>query len=147
MMILSLCPSFDLLLQENALSKESTKYLKKRLRIKVVGLTTPRDNTPVGAERDKSIWIRSTASASEVVAFGWSDTWNVSFQYVQGRYMRPATPEDVENAIQWDAETVKALMGSGCLYVVRAAVKKIVCVKKESTDSEVKSLMGTLCVF
>ena len=39
--------------------------------------------------------------------------------YASGRYLRKATLEDVQNAVLWDADTVKALMGSGSLYVCK----------------------------
>ena len=69
--------------------------------------------------------------------------------YVNGRYMRPANLADMENASCWDAETVKVLMGSGCLYVLRGAVhvspeepeddvNAEEGIKKEEHDSEVQ---------
>lgn len=71
----------------------SSKKKVKEIRIKVVGLMSHRDNVPVGAERDnfvkfnltKLIWIRGTASASEIASkikhvFGWSDECTISFQ-------------------------------------------------------------------
>ncbi len=127
---------------------KSCKKKVKEIRMKVVGLTMPRQNTPVGSERDKytrSIWIRGSASASEIAvkikeSFCWSDAWDVSFQYVNGRYMRPASLDDVENATSWDAETVRALMGSGCLYVLRTAVKRSATPVKEDTESAVSVL-------
>ncbi len=55
--------------------------------------------------------------------------------------MRAASLDDVENATSWDAETVRALMGSGCLYVLRTAVKRSdTPVKEEDPDSVVSVL-------
>lgn len=51
-------------------------------------------------------------------AFGWSSMWDLQFMYSSGRQ---ASLEDVENSSSWDLATVKALMGSGCLYVSRFA--------------------------
>ena len=51
--------------------------------------------------------------------------------YSSGRHLRPATLRDVENSDSWDCETIKALMGNGCLYVAKADIDD-----KESTDSE-----------
>ena len=55
-------------------------------------------------------------------AFGWNDT---EFLYAQGKNLRQASLCDVENSETWDFETVRALMGSGALYVL----------KKRQTDS------------
>ena len=94
----------------------------------------------MGGEREqktKTIWVRGTASAKELSAkileaFGWSEhIWSLSFQYANGRHMRPASLADIENSTSWDAETAKALMGTGCLYVVRTALKE------DFTESEV----------
>ena len=39
--------------------------------------------------------------------------------YASGRHLRPASLKDVENATSWDCNAIKALMGSGCLYVCK----------------------------
>lgn len=83
--------------------------------------------TPVGAARDsmmKSVWVRESAVADEVArkireAFNWSDSSVIQYLYANGRYLRVANLEDVENADSWDSDAIRALMGSGCLYVVR----------------------------
>lgn len=42
--------------------------------------------------------------------------------------MRPVTLEDVQNALSWDAETLKALMCNGNLHVMSTIVEmKSVC--------------------
>ena len=105
--------------------KGPAKRKVKEFRVKVVDLTRACTNVPVAAEREslmKTVWIRETASSTEVKqkiqeAFGWGALSDFEYMYVNGRYMRPATLEDVENAEEWDAESVRALMGSGCLYV------------------------------
>ena len=37
----------------------------------------------------------------------------LQYMYANGRYLRPATLKDVENAQDWDVETVQALVGNG----------------------------------
>lgn len=123
--------------------KGSTKRKVKEIRLKVVGLSTPRNNTPTGTQRDqctRTVWIRQTASADELTSkikevFNWSGAWELSYQYVNGRYMQPATLSDVENATSWDVETARALMGSGSLYVLRTVPKMKE--KEEPNETEV----------
>ena len=44
----------------------------------------------------------------------------VEFTYLEKTNYMVATLQDVENGEgSWDGETIKALMGSGCLYVLR----------------------------
>lgn len=56
--------------------------------------------------------------------------------YVQGKCMRPASLDDIENADSWDFESVRALMGNGCLYVVQEN-KPVELLSTSSSESEV----------
>ena len=72
----------------------------------------------------KNVWIHESAVAEEVArkireAFNWSDTTIVQYMYANGRYLRHADVKDVENTESWDSDAVRALMDSGCLYVVK----------------------------
>ena len=115
-------------------AKGAIKRKVKEYRLKIIGLKEIASCTPIGAEREsllKNVWIRETASAEEVQRkiceeFHWSRYWNVEYMYASGRYLRPATLKDVENSDSWDAPTVRALMGSGCLYVSRIPTEKSV---------------------
>ena len=108
-------------------AKGPVKRKVKKFRLKVVGLPAGTSHTPVGfkcTNLTRSVWIRESASAEEVAgkireALEWKPIWKVRFMYANGRYMRPATLTDVENGSSWDLETVRALMGGGCLYVSR----------------------------
>ena len=51
--------------------------------------------------------------------FGWIPRCDIRFMYASGRHLRPATLDDVENAVSWDCETIRTLIGSGCLYVTK----------------------------
>lgn len=108
--------------------KGPVKKKVKEHRLRVVGLRKFCNKTPTGAMRDsltKNIWIRENANEEEVQgrireAFNWGDEYKVQFMYANGRNLRQATLQDVENCEgSWDGETVRALMGSGCLYVLR----------------------------
>ena len=119
--------------------KAKKKCKVKEIKVKVVGMEYERSSTPVGSEREsmmKSIWIRESANEDEVrwkicEAFNWEPFEEIRFMYSSGRHLRPATLRDVENSDSWDCETIKALMGNGCLYVAKADFDD-----KESTDSE-----------
>ena len=88
----------------------------------------------------ESCWVKHTQEQHSVYeltskikeVFNWSGAWELSYQYVNGRYMRPATLSDVENATSWDVETARALMGSGSLYVLRTVPEK-----EEPNETEV----------
>ena len=108
--------------------KGPIKKKVKEHRLRVVGLKKFCAKTPTGVVREsltKNIWIRENANEEEVQgkileAFNWSNEYKVQFMYAHGRNLRPATLQDVENCEgSWDAETIRALMGSGCLYVLR----------------------------
>ena len=117
-------------------NKRKGKYpmkgpVKKKVRehrFRVVGLKRICTKTPTGALREsltKNIWICENANEEEVQgrireAFNWGNEYKVQFMYANGRNLRLATLQDVENCEgSWDGETIKALMGSGCLYVLR----------------------------
>ena len=51
--------------------------------------------------------------------------------YFSRRHLCPGILRDVENSDSCGCETIKALMGNGCLYVAKADIDD-----KESTDSE-----------
>ncbi len=82
---------------------------------------------PVGAEREKYqkiLWLRESALETDVISkikelFKWDRDFE--FMYASGRHLRSATLQDVENATSWDCSTIRALMGSGCLYVTEGS--------------------------
>lgn len=108
-------------------AKGPIKRKVKEYRLRVVGLKKMCSKTPVGAVKEamtKNVWIHESAVAEEVArkireAFNWSDTTIVQYMYANGRYLRHADVKDVENTESWDSDAVRALMGSGCLYVVK----------------------------
>ena len=114
-------------------TKGPIKRKVKEYRLRVVGLTKMCSKTPVGAMRDskmKNVWVRENSFAEEVArkiceTFNWNyDTSTVQYMYANGRYLHKANLEDVENADTWDSEAVRALMGCGCLYVVKGVQEK-----------------------
>ena len=62
----------------------------------------------------------------------WCDPKIVQYLYAQGKNLRKADLSDVENAESWDLDTLRALMGSGALYVVKDP-------EYESSDSDMGS--------
>ena len=56
------------------------------------------------------------------------------YNIVSGRHLRPATLNDVENATSWDVDSLRALMGSGCLYVSRNARSNVISEDESDTD-------------
>ena len=50
---------------------------------------------------------------------GWPNPKSVDFLYAQGKNLRKAELRDVENAEPWDLDALRALMGSGALYVFK----------------------------
>lgn len=126
--------------------KGPVKKKVKKCRLKVVGMKTMVPSVPVGIEREsqmKTVWIRDKSSAQELAdkireSFGWSKLWSLQYMYSCGRHLRPATLDDVENAEEWDVETVRVLMGNGCLYVCRyAALENEDVENKDLSDKEV----------
>ena len=130
-------------------SKRKGKYpmkgpVKKKVkehRFRVVGLKRMCTKTPTGAVREsltKNIWIRENANEEEVQArireaFNWGDEYKVQFMYANGRNLRLATLQDVENCEGWDGETIRALMGSGCLYVLREHQLQVVDISSDES--------------
>lgn len=109
-------------------AKGPIKRKIKEFRLRVVGLTKMSSKMPVGSLMQammKTVWMRENSFADEVTrkiceTFSWDhDTSTIQYMYANGRYLRKASLEDVENADSWDSEAIRALMGSGCLYVVR----------------------------
>jgi hypothetical protein len=103
-----------------------------------------RSSVPVGAEREKYqkiCWVRESAPEREVVAkikalFSWGPSHQVKFYYACGRHLREATLQDVENANSWDCAAVRALMGSGSLYVCKESY--VISSSSSSSDEEIK---------
>ena len=111
--------------------KGPVKRKVKEYRLRVIRLSKECTTTPTGPEREslmKDVWVRECGQANELSkkicdAFCWEETTTVQYMYANGRFIRPATLKDVENAEDWDVETARALMGSGCLYVTRGPSK------------------------
>ena len=127
-------------------AKGPIKRKVKEYRLRVVGLRKMCSKTPTVTVREsmmKFVWVRENALAEEVTkkickVFNWNyDTTTIQYMYANGRYLRAAMLEDVENAESWDSETVRVLMGAGCLYIVRK-VQEI-----EAEHVEVKSSSST----
>ncbi len=107
--------------------KGPVKRKVKEYSLKVVGFKYLPTSTPAGALKEsmtKTIWAREGSNAEVMEdkikeAFGWSKSYKLKFMYSSGRHLRPANLRDVENSDSWDLPTIKALMGSGRLYVTR----------------------------
>lgn len=84
------------------------------------------NKTPTGASRDQlthHIWVNADASEDEVkdcikACIGLADAASLQYLYAQGKNLRVANFSDVENCVSWDLESLRALMGSGALYVL-----------------------------
>jgi len=122
----------------------SGKRKVREVRLKVVGLREAVSSTPSGKEREKltqDVWVRVDASEESIYkkireAFAWDQSSTIKYMYVQGKCMRPASLDDIENADSWDFESVRALMGNGCLYVVQEN-KPVELLSTSSSESEV----------
>ena len=116
------------------ISKGSTSKRKvKQVILSVVGLQKFCSRTPTGSARSQlmqDVWLNSKAS-EEVVrekigkTFGWEDSKGIQFLFAQGKSLRMASLSDVENSSSCDLETVKVLMGTGALYVVKPQVDEL----------------------
>ena len=99
----------------------------KQLKLKIIALPKMLKRTPTGAYRDQlthHLWININASEEETKEkianmLGWPNPKSVDFLYAQGKNLRKAELRDVENAESWDLDTLRALMGSGALYVFK----------------------------
>ena len=118
--------SFKRKFTSDSRQKGPAKKKVKQVTLSVVGLCTMTKRTPTGSARVKmtrDVWLNVGASEIEVKTkivqtFGWK-SMKIRFMYVQGKNLREASLSDVENSESWDLETVKALMGSGSLYVLK----------------------------
>ena len=63
-------------------------------------------------------------------AVGWKECDNFGYLYAQGKSLRITKLTDVENSECWDFATVRVLMGSGALYVVKE-LSKGDCIKND----------------
>ena len=84
-----------------------------------VSTTTP----PPRQRFQKDVWVRTTDTQEDVVkkirtVFEWSSDVFPQYMYAQGKCLRLATLSDVEGADSWDADALRTLMGSGCLYIL-----------------------------
>ena len=102
----------------------------KQVKLKVVGLpNTVIKRTPTGSiceDMTQHVWLNLGAPDTEVeqaitTAFGWRNR-KIVFMYAQGKNLRVANLADVENSESWDLDTVRALMGSGSLYVAKGTL-------------------------
>ena len=107
--------------------KGPMKKKVKQMKLKIVGLPKMSKHTPTGTYRDQLthyVWINLDASEEEakekiVDVLGWRYSRNIQYLYAQGKNLRKAMLSDVENAESWDLDTLRALMGSGALYVLK----------------------------
>lgn len=108
---------------------EKGKYPAKRkvkeCRLKIVILPQIMLQIPPPRKRHmEEVWVPVSASEDELnhrfrTAFGWREYEKPQYLYAQGKSIRPAALADVQGAESWDVESVHALMGNGCLYVVK----------------------------
>ncbi len=121
---------------ETKVLKGKRKIKERRLRVVWVyprTSTTPTDR----AERFREVWVRADASASEIRdrikdLFQWPEMQEYQYMYAQGKNLRVAKIGDIENSTSWDCETVRALMGSGYLYISKSFMDSL-------SDSEVST--------
>ena len=113
--------------------------------MKVVGMPWSRSSVPVGADREqlqKICWVRESATEREVITkikalFSWGPAQRVKFYYASGRHLREASLKDLENASSWDCAAVRALMGSGSLYVCKESLSLTSSSSEEETQPKV----------
>ena len=106
-------------------TKGSFKKKVKQMRIKIIALPKMITHMPTAANRSRltyHVWLNHNASEEEIrekIAdkIGWTDGENIKFLYAQGNNLREAELSDIENADCWDMDTLRALMGTGALYV------------------------------
>lgn len=105
------------------------KVKEYRLKVVVLPLTATRIPPPSKKEVYE-VWICATANEEEVMGkiqtvLGWGKEVKLQYLYAQGRNIRPATLNDIEGADTWDFDTVRALMGNGCLYISKVTEVRI----------------------
>ena len=97
------------------------KKMVKQMKLKIIALPKMSKCTPTGTYRDQlthHMWINIDASEEETredSQLGWRDPKMVQYIYAQGKNLRKADLSDVENAETWDLDTLRALMGAGCM--------------------------------
>ena len=120
--------------------KGPMKKKVKQMRFKIVSLPRMLKRTPTGSKRNQlthHVWINVDASEEEArkrIAdeLGWQNPKSIEYHYAQGKNLRKAVLSDIENAESWDVDTLRALMGSGALYVVKSP-------ELDSSDSDSSS--------
>lgn len=98
------------------------------MRFKIFSLPRMLKHTPTGLHRNQlthHVWINVDASEEEArksIAdeLGWQNPKSIEYLYAQGKNLRKSVLSDIENAESWDVDTLRALMGSGALYVVQS---------------------------
>ncbi len=111
--------------------KNPLKRKVKECRLRVVCVSQGCTRTPADRQRwMKEIWVRANADEGEVrerilQEFQWNPKQIIHYMYAQGKSLRLAKLQDIENAANWDCETIRALMGSGFLYVAKDNVSPI----------------------
>ena len=96
-------------------------------RLKVVILPETMSKIPPPRKRQiQELWVPVSADEEEInhrfrTAFGWREGETPKYLYAQGKNIRPAARADVQGAESWDVESVRALMGNGCVYGVKMA--------------------------
>lgn len=123
-----------------------------QIKVSVVALEAMRKTTPTGALRSQlshSIWIGKSASEEEVQKQIVEELGcrTISFLYAQGKNLRQAQLSDVHNAESWDADTVRALMGSGALYVLKDPPSRATMSDSDSDDNFTSVLRVSLYVY
>lgn len=106
--------------------------------------------TPTGISRERlthHIWVNMDAPEDEVkekirATLGLRERESVQYLYAQGKNLRVARLSDVENAYSWDLETLRALMGSGALYILHSPSED----SSSSSDSELDAKNIKHCV-
>lgn len=107
-------------------SASTTKPKKKikQVKLRVVALRHMTKYTPSRESRESMtyyVWLNCNASAAEVkeniAREVGVDKDSIVYLYAQGKNLRCASLEDIENADCWDVGTIRALMGSGSLYI------------------------------
>ena len=127
-----------------------TRRKIKVYRLKVVMMPTCTMSVPSAKEKatmTKEVWIRTGANEEEVcskikTAFDLQGDEHPTYMYAQGKNLKVAELEDIENADSWDLDTVRALMGRGDLYayVDRPVVDEDVKGNSPSSTSSIDSV-------